>query len=174
MPVNPNKEVSIKISEALGEISIFIPDDYMDFINIKLTEEKFQHFSTLIRQYVIPVLEKHCDLEPSEISVYIEEALDYVIQENYEAIFLVDKTPKKSPSRKRTAILKGIHRSEGFQLWCEVYNEKGRRVVNQLFVEEVGNEIVYARFLGTLKWENENHIVIKSKKSSWTAEVHVE
>ncbi|MBM7361387.1 hypothetical protein JOC93_000011 [Priestia taiwanensis] len=35
-----------------------------------------------------------------------------------------------------------------------------------MLVEDVGNEIVYARFLGTLKWENENHIVVASKTSS--------
>ncbi|MDQ0199994.1 hypothetical protein J2S10_003177 [Neobacillus ginsengisoli] len=42
------------------------------------------------------------------------------------------------------AVLKGIHRSEGFQLRYEVYNEKGLRIIDELLVEEVGNETVYA------------------------------
>ncbi len=70
-------------------------------------------------------------------------------------------------------MLKGIHRCSGFQLWCEVYDEKGLRIINQLLVEEVGNEVVYARFLGSLKWESNQLITIKSKTSSWTKEIHI-
>jgi hypothetical protein len=170
---NSKEKLSYDVKLTMGEVVIYIPDDFMIFIDMKSTEEKFQHFSKLIYQYVIPALEEHSDVPSSTIYAYIEEALDYVVKENYEAVFLVDKTPKKSPSRKRTAILKGIHRSEGFQLRCEVYSAQGRRVIDQLLVEEIGNEFRYARFLGTLRWESENHIVVKSKTSSWMAEVYI-
>jgi len=51
--------------------------------------------------------------------------------------------------------------------------KKGLRIINQLLVEEVGNEVVYARFLGSLKWESNQLITVKSKTSSWTKEIHI-
>ncbi len=153
---------------------IFVPYDYMQFLNLESVEEKYKHFCELVYLYVVLAIEKYSNLTLEMIKEYVNEALQEIEKENYEIVFLVDKTPKKSPSRKKTAILKGIHRSEGFQLMCEVYNDKGLRVVNKLLVEEVGNEVVYSRFLGKLKWENEHLIIVKSKTSSWMEEVHVE
>ena len=170
---NPNKDISYELKDTLGEIRISVPYDYMCFLNKESTEEKYQHFCELVRLYVVPAIEKYSTLSLSVILAYVEEALHEIKKQNYEGIFLIGKTPRKSPNRKKLAILKGIHRSEGFQLRCEVYNEKGLRIIDQLLVEEVGNEVVYSRFLGTLKWENENLIVVKSKTSSWTVEVHV-
>lgn len=54
-----------------------------------------------------------------------------------------------------------------------MYDEKGLKIRDQLLVEEVGNEIVYSRFLGTLKWESENLIVVQSKSSSWKEEIYL-
>ncbi|MGE6258408.1 hypothetical protein ACQKCU_10915 [Heyndrickxia sporothermodurans] len=163
---DPKKEVTYEEDRALGEISISVPYDYMSFLNLTSVEDKFQAFSELVHRYIIPTLEKYSSLTLSTISAYVEESLEQVVKQNYEAVFLVGKTPKKSPKRKKLALLKGIHRSEGFQLRCEVYNEKGLKITDQLLVEEVGNEIVYNRFLGTLKWKSENLIVVKSKSSS--------
>lgn len=171
---NPNKDTSYELCEDLWEICIYVPYDYMQFLNMKSVEEKYKHFCDLVHLYVVPAIEKYSKLSIEMIKAHVNEALQEIEKENYEIVFLVDKTPKKSPSRKKTAILKGIHRSEGFQLMCEVYNDKGLRVVNKLLVEEVGNEVVYSRFLGKLKWENEHLIVVKSKTSSWMEEVHVE
>ncbi|WP_338751124.1 hypothetical protein [Bacillus sp. FJAT-52991] len=170
---NPKKTFSYDEDYALKEIEVSIPYDYMSFFNLDSNEEKFQEFTKLIHQYITPILQKHSSLSASTISTFVEIALGEIVKQNYEAVFLVGQTPKKSPNRKQLAILKGIHRSEGFQLRCEVYNEKGLRILDQLLVEEVGNEIVYSRFLGTLKWENENLIVVKSKSSQWTATVSV-
>ncbi|KAB7709068.1 hypothetical protein F9802_02790 [Bacillus aerolatus] len=170
---NPNKTFSYDKNYALEEINVLIPYDYMSFLNLDSTQAKFQVFTELVRLYIVPILEKYSTLSPSTISTYVEEALEEVVKQNYEAVFLVGKTPKKSPSRKKLAILKGIHRSEGFQLRCEVYNEKGMRVIDQLLAEDVGNEMVYSRFLGTIKWENEHLIIVRSKSSQWMEEVHV-
>ncbi|MGE6348869.1 hypothetical protein ACQKIY_16455 [Bacillus mycoides] len=171
---NPNKDTSYELRESLGEICIFVPYDYMQFLNLESVEKKYKHFCELVYRYVVPAIEKYSIISLEMIKESVNEALQEIEKENYEIVFLVDKTPKKSPSRKKTAILKGIHRSEGFQLMCEVYNDKGLKVVNKLLVEEVGNEVVYSRFLGKLKWENEHLIVVKSKTSSWMEEVHVE
>jgi hypothetical protein len=46
-----------------------------------------------------------------ETEYHIEQYLEKVVKQNYEGIFLVGKTPKKSPSKKQIAILKGIHHS---------------------------------------------------------------
>lgn len=170
---NPNKPTSYEVNRVLGEISILIPYDFMNFLNLESTEDKYSEFCELVHQYVIPAIEKTSTLPSSVILKYIEEALKEIEKQNYEGVFLVDKTPKKSPNRKQLAILKGIHRVEGFQLRCEVYNDKGLRIVNQLLVEEVGNEVVYSRFLGTLKWESDDLIVVKSKTSGWIAKVYV-
>ncbi len=170
---NPNKTVSYEESNAFGLIRILVPYDYMTFLELDSTQAKFQEFSRLVRCYIVPAINKYSNLPSSIIESYVEEALNEIEKQNFEAVFIVDKTPRKSPSRKKMAILKGIHRSEGFQLRCEVYNEKGLRIIDKLLVEEVGNEGVYSRFLGTLKWENENLIIVKSKSSSWKAEVHL-
>jgi hypothetical protein len=169
----PNKTVSFDENNPFGEIKILVPYDYMSFLELDSIQAKFQEFSNLVRLYIVPAINKYSKLPSAIIESYVEEALNEIVKQNFEAVFIVDKTPKKSPSRKKMAILKGIHRSEGFQLRCEVYNEKGLRIIDELLVKEVGNETVYVRFLGTLKWENENLITVKSKSSSWKAEVHL-
>ncbi len=103
---NPNKEVSYSEEMAIRDIEVFLPDDYMLFIELESIEENYSSFS-------LTTIEK-----------YVEESLEEIVKQNYEAIFLVAKTPKKSPNRKLLAMLKGIHRCSGFQLWCEVYDEK--------------------------------------------------
>ncbi|MED4205773.1 hypothetical protein [Neobacillus mesonae] len=170
---NSNKSVSFEEDNATEEIQIFVPYDYMSFLELESTQAKFQEFSELVRCYIVPAIKTYSKLSSSIIESYVEEALSEIAKQNFEAVFIIDKTLRKSPSRKKKAILKGIHRSEGFQLRCEVYNEKGLRMIDELLVEQVGNEVVYARFLGTLKWENENLIVVKSKSSSWNAEIYL-
>ncbi|RFB20682.1 hypothetical protein DZB87_26345 [Bacillus sp. ALD] len=170
---NPNKEVSYSEEKAIQEVEIFLPDDYMFFIELETVEKKYQAFCNIVRNYIVTALEKYSVLPSTTIKKYVEEALDEIVKQNYEAIFLVAKTPKKSPNRKLLAMLKVVHRYSGFQLWCEVYNEKGLRIINQLLVEEVGNEVVYARFLGELKWESNQLITVRSKTSSWMKEVDI-
>ncbi|UNL86902.1 hypothetical protein [Priestia koreensis] len=65
-------------------------------------------------------------------------------------------------------LLMKVH-SKHTERWLieQAYNEKGLRIVNQLLVEEVGHEGLYARFLGELKWENNERVIVKSKTSSW-------
>lgn len=171
---DPNKRTSYEENHALQSISVSIPDDFMDFLNLDSANAKFQAFSYLVHTYIKPILERYSTLPQLTVSECVEKALEQIIKQNYEAVFLVGKTPKKSPDRKKLAILKGIHRLEGFQLRCEVYNEKGLKIMDQILVRDVGNEIVYSRYLGTLKWENDHHIVVKSSSSNWMAEIHVE
>lgn len=159
--------------KAFQEVEILLPDDYMLFIELESVEEKYQAFCNIVRSYVVPVLEKYSSFSLVTTQNYVEEALEEIVSQGYEASFLVAKTPKKSPNRKLLAMLRGVHRYSGFQLWCEVYNERGLRIINELLVEEVGNEVVYARFLGQLKWESNQLITIKSKTSSWMKEVHI-
>lgn len=168
-----NKKVSYTEEKALREVEIFLPDDYMLFLELDSVEEKYQAFCNIIKNYVINSLEKYSSLSLTNIKKYVDEALEEIVKQNYEAVFLVTKTPKKSPNRKLSAMLKGVHRVSGFQLWCEVYDEKGLRITNKLLVEEVGNEVVYARFLGELKWESDNIIIVKSKTSSWMNKVEL-
>src|SRR6478735_2989858 len=170
---NPNKDVSYSEEKAIHEVEILLPDDYMLFIELESVEEKYQAFCNIVRKYIVPTLEKYSTFSLLTIQKYVEEALEEIVSQGYEAIFLVAKTPKKSPNRKLLAMLRGVHRYSGFQLWCEVYNEKGLRIINELLVEEVGNEVVYARFLGQLRWESNQLITIKSKTSSWMKEVHI-
>jgi hypothetical protein len=170
---DPNKDISYSEMKAFQEVEILLPGDYMLFIELESVEEKYQAFCNIVRSYVVPVLEKYSSFSLVTIQKYVEEALEEIVSQGYEAIFLVAKTPKKSPNRKLLAMLRGVHRYSGFQLWCEVYNERGLRIINELLVEEVGNEVVYARFLGELKWESNQLITIKSKTSSWMKEVHI-
>ncbi|KWU57846.1 hypothetical protein [Priestia megaterium] len=170
---DPNKDISYSEMKAFKEVEILLPDDYMLFIELESVEEKYQAFCNIVKSYVVPVLEKYSSFSLVTTQNYVEEALEEIVSQGYEASFLVAKTPKKSPNRKLLAMLRGVHRYSGFQLWCEVYNERGLRIINELLVEEVGNEVVYARFLGQLKWESNQLITIKSKTSSWMKEVHI-
>ncbi|WP_140457131.1 hypothetical protein [Priestia megaterium] len=170
---NPNEDVSYSEEKAVHEVEILLPDDYMLFIELESVEGKYQAFCNIVRKYIVPTLEKYSSFSLVTIQKYVEEALKEIVRQDYEAVFLAAKTPKKSPNRKLLALLKGVHRYSGFQLWCEVYNERGLRIINELLVEEVGNETVYARFLGELKWESNQLITVKSKTNSWMKEVHV-
>lgn len=170
---NENTDISYNVNRSLGEIRVDVPYDFMGFLTLDSVEEKYNEFCKLVRQYVIPGLEVNSTLSPSIVREYVEKSLGEIVKQNYEGIFLVGKTPKKSPNRKKIAILKGIHRVKGFELRCEVYDEKGLKIRDQLLVEDVGNEMVYSRFLGTLKWESENLIVVKSKSSSWKEEIYI-
>ncbi|KOO47462.1 hypothetical protein [Priestia koreensis] len=161
------KSVTYDENKSLQEVNVLVPDDYTAFLELNTVEEKYMEFCRVVKKYVLPVLQLYSSLSPDIVAQYVEESLEEIVKENYEKVFLVAKTPKKSPNRKNTAILKGSHRVSGFQLWCEIYNEKGLRIVNQLLVEEVGHEGLYARFLGELKWENNERVIVKSKTSSW-------
>lgn len=149
------------------EIKIDSPYDLRDFMSLESQEEKFEEFKKLVFLYVVPVLKEITGLSEERVFELTNLALDQIPHQNYEIVFLAGKTPKKSPNRKKVAILRGIHQSAGFRLYCEVFNSRGRRIANKLLVEEVGNEVVYARFLGDLKWESDSNIVVKSRTSSW-------
>ncbi|MBM7620949.1 hypothetical protein JOC95_002804 [Bacillus tianshenii] len=168
-----NKELTFDESHAAGEIKILVAYDFMNFLELDSDQVRFDAFSDLVKAYIVPALGVYSKFSAAEILSCVEEALSEIVRRNYEIVFLVDKTPRKSPNRKKMAILRGIHRSEGFQLRCEIYNDKGLKIIDQLLVEEVGNEIVYARFLGNLKWVNDNLIVVSSKTSSWKEEIEV-
>jgi hypothetical protein len=159
--------------EAIGHIDIETSYDFRNFLALQTNEERFSEFKKIIFQYVVPALNEFSDLSKEEIHEMINLSLEKIALRNYEVVFLAGKTPKKSPNRKQVALLRGIHQSEGFQLYCEVFDSKGFRIANKLLVEEVGDEDVYARFLGELKWENDSFIRVKSRTSSWEATVEI-
>lgn len=167
------KPYSLSINKSRDEAEVMAPYDFGTFAALPTAEEKYREFRELVFLYVVPVLEAYTDISSELLMEKVENALKQIEKQEYQDVFLAGKTPKKSPSRKQTALLKGIHRPEGFQLYCEVYNAEGLRIVNQLLVEEVGNSTVYARFLGDLKWESESRITVKFRASSWQAVVEM-
>lgn len=168
------KKYSYKKEESIGNVSIMTPYDCRNFMALESNEEKYEEFERLIYLYAVPVLKDLSPLPEEKILEIVQDSLEEIVRQNYEIVFLVGKTPKKSPSRKKIAILRGIHRAEGFQLYCEVFNTRGYRLANQLLVEEVGNEFAYARFLGELKWEDDSTIIVKSRTSSWQVIIEIE
>ena len=89
------------MNRALGEIRIYVPYDFMDFLALNSVEEKYKEFCKLVRQYVIPGLEENSILSPSIVKGYTEESLEEIVKQNYEGIFLVGKTPKKSQAVRK-------------------------------------------------------------------------
>ena len=170
---NERSNLSVEKHLSIHEIQVKAPYNYQEFMSLASTEEKFEEFKRLIHFYVVPVLIEFSTSPKDTIMEIVNSSIEQISAQNYEAVFLVGKTPKKSPSRKKIAILKGIHRVEGFQLYCEVYDAKGMRIANELLVEEIGEEGVYSRFLGDLIWQNESLIVVKSPYSSWQASIEV-
>ena len=94
-------DVSYKVNRASGEISILVPYDFMNFLTLESVEEKYKEFCKLVRQYVVPGLEENSTLSSSIVKGYIEETLEEIVKQNYEGIFLVGKTPKKSQAVRR-------------------------------------------------------------------------
>lgn len=170
---NERSPYSLKKQPEIGQIQVKVPYSFQSFFSLENTEAKFEEFKQLIHLYAVPVL-LECSPLPMEIILeLVDRSLNQIPAQNYEAVFLAGKAPKKSPSRKKVALLKGIHRVEGFQLYCEVYDVRGMRIVNKLLVEEVGVESAYSRFLGELKWQSESLIVVNSPYSSWQATIEV-
>ena len=164
---NEKKNFTYQKAEEIGEVTVEVPYDFREFTALKSTEEKFYEFKRLIYEYVLPIFIEFSNFPEEVVEETITESLNQIVLQNYEIVFLVGKTPKKSPDRKKIAILRGVHQVSGFRLYCEVYNSKGIRILNKLLIKEVGNEGVYARFLGDMKWENESLITVKSRSSSW-------
>lgn len=164
---NEKHEFSFKKTTELGEIEVDAPYDFRNYLALESLEDQFKEFKKLVLLYIVPVLKELSGLSEEKFLNLVNLSLEQIPLQNYEIVFLVGKTPKKSPSRKKVAILKGVHRAVGFQLYCEVFNSKGVRIANKLLVKEIGNEFVYSRFLGELKWENESRIIVKSRTSNW-------
>lgn len=169
---NDKIELSYEI-QAQNELVVAVPYNFQFFMSLNSVEEKFHEFEKLVRLYILPMLNKFVNLSKDSILEMVNISIEQIVSQDYEAVFLVGKTPKKSPSRKKTAILRGIHRVDGFRLYCEVFDAKGMRILNKLLVKEIGSEQVYSRFLGELRWENEFSIVVKSLSSSWKSEIEV-
>lgn len=170
---NDRSPYTLKKQPEIGQIQVNIPYSFQSFFSLESTEAKFEEFKQLIHLYTVPVLLECSPLPMDIILELVDRSLEQISAQNYEAVFLAGKTPKKSPSRKKVALLKGIHRVEGFQLYCEVYDARGMRIVNKLLVEEVGEANAYSRFLGELKWQSESLIVVKSPYSSWQSTIEV-
>lgn len=170
---NERRPYSLSKRPEIMEIEVKVPYNFLEFLCLESTEAKFKEFKRLIHLYVVPVLLEYSPLSKDVILQLVDRSLDQIPNQNYEAVFLAGKTPKKSPSRKRVALLKGVHRVEGFQLYCEVYDARGMRIVNKLLVEEIGEPNAYSRFLGELKWQSDSLIVVKSPYSSWQATIEI-
>ncbi len=93
---NPNKEVSYSEEMAIRDIEVFLPDDYMLFIELESIEEKYEAFCHIVRSYIVPCLENYSSFSLTTIEKYVEESLEEIVKQNYEAVFLVAKTPKKA------------------------------------------------------------------------------
>lgn len=164
---------SFKKQPEIGQIEVKVPYSFYSFFSLETTEEKFEEFKHLFHSSAVPVLLECSSLSKESILDLVEQSLEQIPAQNYEAVFLAGKTPKKSPSRKKVALLKGVHRVEGFQLYCEVYDESGMQIVNKLLLEEIGEPNTYSRFLGKLKWQSESLIVVQSAYSNWQTEFEV-
>ena len=53
---NENIDISYKVNIALGEICVYVPYDFMEFLTRDSVEEKYNEFCKLVHQYVIPGL----------------------------------------------------------------------------------------------------------------------
>ena len=84
---NENTDISYEVNRALGEIRIYVPYDFMDFLALNSVEEKYKEFCKLVRQYVVLGLEENSTLSSSVVKGYIEESLDEIVKQNYEGIF---------------------------------------------------------------------------------------
>lgn len=119
--------------------------------------------------FIVPVFrELNWDYSP------VIHALGKIKEHNYQAEFLLKNTPKKSLDKRHTAIVLGIHSVNSFQLIARIYDKDGLMIKEKVLVEEVPNEMVYARFLGNAAWKDHKTFMVSSKSSQWIGSITVD
>jgi hypothetical protein len=149
--------------------TVKIPYNPIEFLKLDSVEEKYEEYVRIFNNFIAPVFrELNWDYSP------VIQALEKVKLHNYQAEFLLKNTPKKSPDKRHTALVLGIHSVHFFQLIARIYDKDGLMIKEKVLVEEVPNEMVYARFLGKAAWEDNQTFEVKSKSSQWCGCITIE
>lgn len=163
------KEMEIDDYTIENGLTVKIPYNPIEFLKCSTVGEKYEEYVRVFEEFIAPVFRKmKWDYEP------IIQALGKIKEHHYQAEFLLKNTPKKSPDKKYTAIVTGIHTINSFQLRGRIFDKDGLLIKEEVLVEEVPNEMVYGRYLGKAAWKDDRTFEISSKTSQWVGSITVE
>jgi hypothetical protein len=149
--------------------TVKIPYNPMEFLKLDRVEEKYEEYVRIFNHYIAPVFrELNWDYSP------VIDALEKIKDHHYQAEFLLKNTPKKSPDKRHTAIVLGVHSVSSFQLIARIFDKDGLMVKEKVLAEEVPNEMVYGRFLGKAAWKDYQTFEVRSKSSQWAGTISVD
>ncbi|RSD29593.1 hypothetical protein [Mesobacillus subterraneus] len=163
------KEIEIDPYTIENGLTVKVPYNPTEFLKLESVEEKYAEYVRIFEEFIVPVFrERNWDYAP------VVKALEKIKEHNYQAEFLLKGTPKKSPDKNHTAIVYGLHTVSLFQLKAKIYDKDGMLIKEGILVEEVPNEIVYARFLGKPAWKDDRTFEVSSKSSQWVGSLTVD
>jgi len=143
----------------------FNPNEMLAIENMK---DKITAIRNLLGKIFIPIFS--AEKWDSEI---LERALESASNVDFRYERLLPGTPKKSPDKKHTVIVKCVEDIFNFKMICYVYDRKGMLCLKKQLIETWPSVFVYNRFLGKLSWLNNSEFEIKSKTSQWKSIVKI-
>lgn len=163
------KEMEIDGYTIENGLTVKIPYNPIEFLKCSTVGEKYEEYVRVFNDYIAQAFQElKWDYAP------VVQALEKIKEHKYQAEFLLKNTPKKSPDKKYTAIVTGIHTINSFQLTGRIFNKDGLLIKEEVLVEDVPNEMVYGRYLGKAAWKDDRTFEISSKTSQWVGSITVE
>jgi hypothetical protein len=163
------KEIEIDDYTIENGRTVKIPYNPIEFLKLNTVEDKYEEYVRIFDNYIAPVF-RELDWSYSPVIQALEKIKDH----HYQAEFLLKNTPKKSPDKRYTAIVLGIHSVSSFQLIARIFDKDGLMIKEKVLAKEVPNEIVYGRFLGVAAWKDHQTFEVRSKSSQWAGIISVD
>jgi hypothetical protein len=167
--VDQVKEIEIDDYTIENGRTVKIPYNPIEFLKLDRVEEKYEEYVRIFNDYIAPVFrELNWDYSP------VIAALEKIKDHHYQAEFLLKNTPKKSPDKRHTAIVLGVHSVSSFQLIARIFDKDGLMIKEKVLAEEIPNEMVYGRFLGKAAWKDYQTFEVRSESSQWAGTISVD
>lgn len=140
-----------------GVCEVSLPFDYQAFMNLDDYRKKKMTVQTLRSGINDFIKNKGMDSEP------FTSTFNKIIDANYENVWLWKK-PKTSPNRKHKAQILLEHEVEKIDISAIISNRQGEEITRKLLVTERPDEWFYKKYLGELKWLDNETVALISKR----------
>ncbi|MBT2684531.1 hypothetical protein [Bacillus sp. ISL-37] len=98
------KEIEIDDYTIENGRTVKIPYNPIEFLKLDSVEEKYEEYTRILNDFIAPVFGRlNWDYSP------VIHALGKIKEHSYQAEFLLKNTPKKSPDKRYTAVVHGVH-----------------------------------------------------------------
>lgn len=145
-----------------GVLSKHVNFDIASFDNLSDYEKKKKTIM-LIEEHLIRVFEEqHWD------KTSLEETLEKIRNLDYRNEW---KWKQKKNKKRMTAEVWIYHDVQSVKIVMYIKDKEMNVLCEKVVVEELPHEFSYVKYLGNLKWETDNRVVLEGKK--WTSIKHV-